>query len=65
MRHAVEAAAPAETICIGRRVGDVLEPRLKAIGARVTVLRQPNARLSSEEHQSSLLAYYGVVQRAD
>jgi hypothetical protein len=60
----VGEAAPAHIVCIGIGVGRALESRLAQVGARVTVLPQPNARLSSAEHLQALQAYYQVVQQA-
>jgi hypothetical protein len=64
VRLAIEAAEPAAVICIGRGVGRVLEYRLKRTGARVTVLPQPNARLTSDEHREALIDYGRIVRGA-
>ena len=64
VRHAVEAAAPSEIVCVGRGVGDVLGARLRRIGASITVVPQPNARLTTDEHDAAWAAYGEVVRRA-
>jgi hypothetical protein len=64
VRHALEAAAPAEIVCVGIGVGNVLAARLRRTGATVTVVPQPNARLSAAEHESSYAVYRDVVRRA-
>lgn len=64
VRHAVEAAAPSEIVCVGRGVGDVLATRLRRIGATVTVVPQPNARLTAAEHETSYETYWDVARRA-
>lgn len=63
VRHAIETATPAEIVCVGRGVGDVLASRLRRTGAMITVVPQPNARLSAEEHDEILAAYRKVVAR--
>lgn len=44
-------------------VGDVLAARLRRTGATITVVPQPNARLSSEEHDRAFTEYRMVVDR--
>lgn len=47
VRHVIEAAPPSEIICVGKGVGDVLATRLRRTGATVTVVPQPNARVTN------------------
>ena len=63
VRHAIEAAAPSEIICVGKGVGDVLATRLRRTGATITVVSQPNARLTTAEHDLALATYRDVVRR--
>lgn len=65
VRYAVERAAPSHIVCVGLGVGEVLASRLSMLGgADVTVIPQPNARLSSAEHHRSFLSYRRVVLAA-
>ena len=64
VRHAIEAAAPSEIVCVGKGVGDVLVTRLRRTGATITVVPQPNARLTAAEHDLALATYRDVVRRA-
>jgi hypothetical protein len=61
----VQDAAPAHIVCIGIGVGRALESRLAKTATRVTILPQPNARLSSAEHLQALQTYHRVVQQAN
>ena len=61
----VEAASPTHIICIGRGVARALGDRLARLGVRLTVLPQPNARLSSAEQAESLRTYHEVVRDAN
>lgn len=65
VRRVIDTAVPTDIICIGRGVARALGNRLASAGARVTVVPQPNARLSSAEHAESLRTYYRVVQEAN
>ena len=64
VRHAVEAAAPSEIVCIGIGVGDVLASRLRRTGATITVVPQPNARVSADEHTEALAKCRAAVVRS-
>lgn len=64
VRHAVEAVAPSEIVCIGIGVGDVLASRLRRTGATITVVPQPNARVSADEHTEALAKCRAAVVRA-
>ncbi len=61
----VSSSGPSEIVCIGKGVARALGDRFSATQARVTVLPQPNARLSSAEHGESLRTYFRVVERAN
>ena len=61
----VEAAAPQRIVCVGRGVARSLGSRLQKTGLVVTVVPQPNARLSSAEHHKSFETYYRVVREAN
>jgi len=63
VRHAIEAATPSEIICVGKGVGDVLASRLRRTGANITVVPQPNARVTTAEHDLALATYRNVVRR--
>jgi len=63
VRHAIEAAKPSEIICVGKGVGDVLATRLRRTGASITVVPQPNARVTTAEHDLALATYRSVVRR--
>jgi hypothetical protein len=65
VRYAVEAAAPSHVVCIGRGVARALGRRLPDLGVRVTVVPQPNARLSSTDHHASFKTYYDAVSVAN
>jgi hypothetical protein len=60
----VAVATPSHIVCIGIGVGRVLGSRLAATGARVTVLPQPNARLSGSGQIDTLGMYRTVVEAA-
>ena len=54
----IEKADPEHIICIGRGVANILEKNIrKLVGNRYTVIAQPNARLSSEEHMANYRLY--------
>jgi len=65
VRHAIENAAPTHIVCVGRGVARALGSRLSRVGALVTVVPQPNARLSSADHHESFRTYYRVVREAN
>jgi hypothetical protein len=60
----VKEAHPAEIVCIGKGVAQALGHRLGGLKIPVTVVPQPNARLSSEEHLGVFRQYYDIVQTA-
>jgi hypothetical protein len=64
VRSVVEAADPSHIVCIGKGVAGALGKRLADIGRSVTVVPQPNARLSSAEHREAFRTYYRVVGEA-
>lgn len=64
VRYAIEAARPSEIICVGKGVGDVLAARLRRIGATITVVSQPNARVTTAQHDLAFATYWDVVRRA-
>jgi hypothetical protein len=65
VRGVVEAATPSHVVCIGKGVARALGRRLADVGVPVTVVPQPNARLSSAEHDESFRTYYHVVREAN
>jgi hypothetical protein len=65
VRCIVETATPSHVVCIGKGVARALGKRLVDIGVPVTVVPQPNARLSSAEHHESFRMYYRVVREAN
>ena len=65
VRDVVEAAAPSHIVCIGKGVAQALGKRLSDVGSSVTVVPQPNARLSSAHHHQSFRTYYRVVREAN
>jgi hypothetical protein len=64
VRHAIDAAMPSEIICVGMGVGSVLAARLRRSGSTVTVVPQPNARVTADAHNEALAVYREVVRRA-
>jgi hypothetical protein len=60
----VKATGAAHIVCIGKGVERSLGSRLYSIGVPVTVVPQPNARLSSAEHFQVFHQYHEVVQQA-
>jgi hypothetical protein len=60
----VRAAGPSHIVCIGKGVERSLGNRLYRDGVPVTVVPQPNARLSSAEHFGVFQQYYDVAQQA-
>jgi len=65
VRQVIENAAPSHIVCIGRGVERALGDRLFKVGARVTLVPQPNAHLTSAEHHETFLEYNRVVRRAN
>ncbi len=61
----IKAAAPARLICIGKGVASALSDRLQPFSARLTVVAQPNARLTAAEHHQSFQTYNRVVREAN
>jgi len=54
----IRHAKPEHIICIGKGVASILEGDLrKIVGNRYTVIPQPNAHLSSEEHMANFQRY--------
>jgi hypothetical protein len=64
VRQVIEGAAPSHVVCVGRGVARALGSRLSSVGARVTVVPQPNARLSSADHHQTYLTYHRVTREA-
>jgi len=57
-REVIREANPEQIICIGKSVSHVLEGDIRElVGDRYTVIAQPNAHLSSEEHMASFRQY--------
>lgn len=57
-REAVISSKPEHVICIGKGVADVVKPDLeKHFNSRYTVIAQPNAFLSAEEHLANYKTY--------
>jgi len=57
-RNVVFSANPEHVICIGKGVASIVENDLKKeFKGRYTVIPQPNAHLSSEEHMSNFMTY--------
>jgi hypothetical protein len=65
VRRVVEVANPAHIVCVGKGVARALGKRLSDTRVPVTVLPQPNARLTSAEHHESFQTYYRVVRQAN
>lgn len=61
----VTTADPFHIVCIGRGVASALDDRLRTTGIPISVVPQPNARLSSAEHRKSFETYYEVVRSAN
>jgi hypothetical protein len=64
VRHLVIEARPAHIVVVGRGVAGHLSYQLSRLGVPLTVVPQPNARLSSTEHHETFQTCYEVVQRA-
>jgi hypothetical protein len=63
-RDIVLSANPEHVICIGKGVANVVEADLKKhFQGRYTVISQPNARLSSEEHMTNYKRYSEICCR--
>lgn len=63
LRTVICDARPAHVVCIGRGVGREMRRRLRdSTGVAVTILPQPNARLSAAEHLDAFHKYYEVCQ---
>lgn len=56
-RNIIEQAQPDHIIVIGKGVADVLEKDIRRLINRYTVVAQPNAYLTSEEHMSNYKLY--------
>jgi hypothetical protein len=57
-RDVVAAAQPEQVICIGKGVANIVGRDLQRLfQGRYTVVHQPNAHLSSEEHMENLRTY--------
>jgi hypothetical protein len=59
----VRDASPLHIICIGKGVARYLDDRLSNLGVPLTIVRQPNARLTSIEHLEAFQHYYSVVRQ--
>ncbi len=60
---AIKQCAPRHIICIGKGVGEVVSGDLhQFLNNGVTILSQPNARLSSEEHMQAFHVYYRICR---
>lgn len=60
----VKAAGPSNIVCIGKGVEQSLGSRLYRVGVPVTVVPQPNARLTTDQHFSVFRQYHDVVRQA-
>lgn len=64
-RHCIEpiitSEAPSHVIVIGKFVADTIKTNLeKTVGSKYTVIDQPNAHLSSEQHLANFQKYYEI-----
>ena len=60
-RQVLQDAAPEHVIIIGKGVAKSVEPELQEdMGTRYTVIAQPNAHLSAEQHQENFKTYYRI-----
>jgi hypothetical protein len=57
----IRAARPSHIVCIGKGVSLSLGTRLSSLGIPMTVLPQPNARLSSTMHLQVFQTYHNIV----
>jgi hypothetical protein len=63
-RNVVTSAKPDHVICIGKGVARVVEADLKKVfPSKFTVIAQPNAFLSSEEHLANYMTYSQICHR--
>lgn len=61
----IKAATPSHLICIGKGVSFALGDRLRAVNTRLTVIAQPNARLTAAEHHQSFQTCHTAVREAN
>jgi hypothetical protein len=58
-RNVVKEARPDHVIVVGKGVARTIEPELvKLVGENYSVIAQPNARLSAEDHLANFKTYY-------
>jgi hypothetical protein len=57
-QNVIQEANPDHIIVVGKGVAEIVEPSLRALGKEYTVIPQPNARLSAEEHLKNYKTYY-------
>jgi hypothetical protein len=63
-RAVIKEAHPEHIICIGKAVWNVLKDDIKeVVGDRCTHLKQPNARLRSEEHIANFRQYSEICSK--
>lgn len=63
-RDVVTSSNPEHVICVGKGVASIVEDDLnKHFAGRYTVIAQPNAFLSSEEHMANYRAYSSICCR--
>jgi len=63
IKSIIKKENPGHIVIIGKGVGGAISRKLRIIGVDYTVLPQPQARLSSEEHQEALRQYQGICNR--
>ncbi len=56
-------ASPYNIIIIGKGVANSIEKNLKEMGTKYTIIAQPNARLSANEHQKNFQNYYELCNQ--
>lgn len=57
-QNVIQEANPDHIIVIGRGVAETVEPYLRALGKKYTVIPQPQAHLSAKEHLENYKTYY-------
>ena len=62
--NVVEAARPSQIVCIGRGVAFALGNRLSDLKIPLTVVPQPNAKLTSDVHHETFQRCYEVVRQS-
>lgn len=64
-QNVIQEANPNHIIVVGRGVAEIVEPYLKTLEKKYTVIPQPQAHLSAQEHLDNFKLYYDLCNKCE